>query len=76
MIKPEHVSVKNGDLLVMVGTMKGAFLLRSNATRSRWDVGGPYFPGQSVYAMAYDGRAGRHRGSIFPNGDQLNFFER
>ena len=56
-----HVSVKDGDVLVMVGTMKGAFLLRSNASRSRWDVAGPYFPGQAVYAMAYDGREGRRR---------------
>ena len=61
MIKPQHVSVKDGDVLVLVGTMKGAFLLRSNAARSRWDVGGPYFQGQSVYALAYDGRAGRRR---------------
>lgn len=61
MIKPQHVNVKDGDLLVMVGTMKGAFLLRSNAARRSWDVGGPYFPGQSVYAMAYDQRGGRRR---------------
>jgi photosystem II stability/assembly factor-like uncharacterized protein len=41
--------------------MKGAFLLRSNAGRMRWDTAGPYFPGHSVYALAYDGRAGRRR---------------
>ncbi len=41
--------------------MKGAFILRSNKKRSKWDVGGPYFPGSAVYAMAYDGRGGRHR---------------
>ena len=56
-----HVTVKDGDVLLLVGTMKGAFLLRSNAARQRWEVGGPYFAGQSVYAMAYDGRAGRRR---------------
>jgi hypothetical protein len=61
MIPPRHVTVKDGDVLVLVGTMKGAFLLRSNAARTRWDVGGPYFPGQSVYAMAYDQRGGRRR---------------
>lgn len=61
MIQPQHLKVKDGDLLLMVGTMKGAFLLRTNSARTRWDVGGPYFPGQSVYAMAYDGRAGRRR---------------
>jgi len=56
-----HIAVKNGDLLLMVGTAKGAFLLRSTAARARWEVGGPYFHGQAVYAMAYDGRNGRHR---------------
>jgi photosystem II stability/assembly factor-like uncharacterized protein len=35
--------------------------LRSNAQRSRWEVGGPYFHGHAVYAMAYDGRGGQHR---------------
>jgi serine/threonine protein kinase len=56
-----HVGVKDGDVLLLVGTMKGAFLLRSNAQRSRWDVVGPCFHGQSIYSMAYDARAGRHR---------------
>ena len=56
-----HIAVKNGDVLLMVGTAKGAFLLRSTDARARWEVGGPYFHGQAVYAMAYDGRNGRHR---------------
>lgn len=55
------VSPRNGDVLLLVGTMKGAFILRANKKRESWDVGGPYFPGSAVYAMAYDGRAGRHR---------------
>jgi photosystem II stability/assembly factor-like uncharacterized protein len=57
----EHLTVKNGDVLLMVGTNKGAFLLRSSRDRARWDVAGPYFHGQGVYAMTYDGRNGRHR---------------
>jgi serine/threonine protein kinase len=57
----QHVNVKKGDFLLLVGTTKGAFLLQSNAKRTRWKVGGPYFHGQAVYAMAYDGRAGQHR---------------
>ncbi len=61
MVETRHVPVKNGDVLLLVGTMKGAFLLRSNTGRRRWEVGGPYFPGHSVYAMAYDGRGGRRR---------------
>ena len=56
-----HVRVKRGDFLLLVGTTKGAFFLRSNARRTRWEVGGPYFHGHAVYAMAYDGRAGQHR---------------
>ena len=56
-----HLSVNPGDGLLLVGTMKGAFLLRSNRERGKWEVGGPYFPGQAVYAMAYDDRKGRSR---------------
>ena len=56
-----HLWVKNGDVLLMVGTTKGAFLLRSTCERARWEVAGPYFHGQVIYSMAYDGRAGRHR---------------
>jgi serine/threonine protein kinase/photosystem II stability/assembly factor-like uncharacterized protein len=57
----QHIQVKKGDFLLLVGTTKGAFLLQSNARRKRWKVGGPYFHGQAVYAMAYDGRMGQHR---------------
>jgi serine/threonine protein kinase len=56
-----HAHVKKGDFLLLVGTIKGAFILRSNAQRSRWEVGGPYFHGYNVYAMAYDGRGNQHR---------------
>jgi hypothetical protein len=41
--------------------MKGGFILRGDKNRKNWDVGGPYFPGNAVYAMAYDSRAGRRR---------------
>ena len=57
----QHARVKKGDFLLLVGTTKGAFILRSNAQRSRWEVGGPYFHGHNVYAMAFDGRGGQHR---------------
>src|SRR5439155_5936173 len=57
----EHLTVKNGDELLLGGTNKGAFFLRSSRDRLRWDVAGPYFHGQGIYAMAYDGRNGRHR---------------
>ena len=57
----QHVHVRKGDFLLLLGTTKGAFILRSNVKRSRWEVGGPYFHGHSVYAMAYDNRGGQHR---------------
>jgi serine/threonine protein kinase len=56
-----HARVRKGDFLLLVGTTKGAFILRSNAQRTRWDVGGPYFHGHNVYSMAFDSRGGRHR---------------
>jgi hypothetical protein len=61
MVATRRLSVKDGDVLLLVGTMKGLFLFRSGAARRRWDVGGPHFPGRSVYAAAYDARDGRHR---------------
>jgi hypothetical protein len=57
----DHLRVGRGDVLLLVGTTKGAFLLRSTGQRARWDGAGPYFHGHGVYAMAYDDRQGRHR---------------
>ncbi len=62
-----HISARTDDVVLLVGTMKGAFVLCADATRRTWEVGGPYFPGNAVYAMAYDGRAGRHRVWAGPN---------
>ncbi|HTQ85503.1 MAG TPA: protein kinase [Candidatus Solibacter sp.] len=57
----EHHTVRDGDVLMLVGTTKGAFLLRSTRDRKRWDVAGPYFHGHGIPAMVYDGREGRRR---------------
>ncbi|HLN92317.1 MAG TPA: exo-alpha-sialidase [Thermoanaerobaculia bacterium] len=57
----KKISVRNGDVLLLVGTMKGAFLLKSDRSRRRWERSGPHFPGSSVYAIGYDGRNDRHR---------------
>ena len=46
---------------MLVGTAKGAFVFRSDATRAAWTLDGPHFPGESVYAAAYDERGGRKR---------------
>ncbi len=61
MPETHHISPRDGDVLLLVGTMKGAFLLRSSEARGKWEMGGPYFTGSAVYAMAYDGRGDRHR---------------
>jgi len=50
-----------GDVVVLAGTMKGAFLFWSDSKRKKWKVDGPHFPGESVYAVAYDERGGRQR---------------
>ena len=57
----QHISPKKGDVLVLVGTMKGGFVFCSDTKRKGWKIGGPYSVGSPVYAMAYDGREGRHR---------------
>ncbi|HET9790373.1 MAG TPA: exo-alpha-sialidase [Candidatus Angelobacter sp.] len=57
----QHISAKSGDVLLLVGTMKGAFVLRSDKARKKWSVGGPYSVGSPVYAMAFDNRQGRNR---------------
>jgi photosystem II stability/assembly factor-like uncharacterized protein len=54
----QHVSPKKGDVVVLVGTMKGAFVFCSDKSRTRWKVGSI---GSPVYTMAYDGRQGRTR---------------
>jgi photosystem II stability/assembly factor-like uncharacterized protein len=61
-----HVNPRGGDVVLLVGTMKGAFVLKG-AGRRNWEVGGPYFPGSAVYALAFDARAGRHRIWAGPN---------
>ena len=36
---------------VLVGTHKGAFILTSDAKRTKWDVSGPFFAGWDIYHM-------------------------
>jgi photosystem II stability/assembly factor-like uncharacterized protein len=60
MATTREISAAKGDVLVMVGTMKGAWIYRAPAgKRGSWEAAGPFFQGEPVYAMAYDGRAGR-----------------
>ncbi len=56
-----HVRVNPKEAMLLVGTTKGAFLLRSSPARKKWEVGGPYFHGYAIYAFAFDGREERHK---------------
>ncbi len=56
-----------GDVLVLVGTTKGAFILSSDASRKKWSVDGPHFPGEAVYSVAFDQRGGRTRTFVGAN---------
>ena len=47
---------RSGDVLLMVGTTKGAFLFTSGSERGSWRVDGPHFPGEEVYAISLDQR--------------------
>ncbi|MFW6084038.1 MAG: WD40/YVTN/BNR-like repeat-containing protein [Gemmatimonadota bacterium] len=60
---PTGLTANEGDVLLTVGTTKGAFLFRSPADDrgpgAAWEMDGPHFPGEEVYALMFDQRAGR-----------------
>lgn len=49
---------KEGDVLILLGTKKGGFILCSDRARKNWDMTGPYCPGSEVFHMVYDHRKG------------------
>ncbi|MDB4951272.1 MAG: glycosyl hydrolase repeat-containing glycosyl hydrolase [Gemmatimonadetes bacterium] len=51
----------DGGTVLLVGTMKGAFVVSSDAERKEWHVGEPHFRGETVYSLAFDQRGGRRR---------------
>ena len=57
----EQAVLSDGDVVLLVGTMKGAFILSAGAERQEWRVDGPYFRGETVYSLAFDQRSGRRR---------------
>lgn len=61
MKQPRPASSNNSGVLVLVGTMKGAFAVRSDPARKKWRVDGPHFRGEAVYALLHDARGGRGR---------------
>lgn len=58
---PTGLEATDGDVVLMVGTTKGAFLYRSDGDARRWEVDGPHFPGEELFALAMDQRDGRRR---------------
>jgi hypothetical protein len=61
MAKARGKARKDTDALLLVGTMKGAFVFRSDTSRKKWEMDGPHFRGEAVYALLHDTRAGRAR---------------
>src|SRR5271168_4890854 len=44
------------EIVVLVGTRKGAFLLRSDSSRRKWALEGPHFLGCIIHHMVLDPR--------------------
>ena len=55
-------SATKGDVMVLLGTRKGAFILSSGKSRKNWQVSGPHSPGSEVFHLSYDHREG---GTVF-----------
>jgi len=47
------------DLLLLVGTAKGLFILDHERGNGKWSIDGPHFAGRAVYSAFYDDRKGR-----------------
>ncbi len=47
---------REGDVMVLVGTRKGAFIFSANRDRSNWGMSGPFWPGSDIFHFVYDGR--------------------
>jgi photosystem II stability/assembly factor-like uncharacterized protein len=52
---------KGQEIVLLVGTLKGAFLFRSDESRRKWRMDGPFFKGEAVYSLLHDNRGGRSR---------------
>lgn len=56
-----RIEASGGDVVVLVGTSKGLFVLSSGPDREDWALAGPWFRGEEVYAATLDCRNGRTR---------------
>ena len=66
----DGAAARPGDLLMLVGTRKGAFILTGDQSRRRWQISGPYNPGTDIYHLVYDPRGG---GRIFSASNSMWF---
>jgi len=55
-------SAEKGDVLILLGTRKGGFILNNDQARKSWSMTGPYCRGSEVFHMVYDQREG---GKVF-----------
>ena len=53
-----EIQVRPGDVMLLVGTRKGSFVLTSDERRTKWSMAGPYSAGADVFHMTYDPRTG------------------
>lgn len=53
------VPLESGPVVLLVGTKKGAFVLRSDAERAVWELEGPHFLGHQSHHVVLDPRDGR-----------------
>ena len=54
----QGIDATKGDVILLVGTKKGAFILISDDSRKDWEVSNPYYPGGDFFHMVYDPRNG------------------
>ena len=50
------MTAKDGPILLLVGTRKGAFVFSSRDGRRTWKMSGPHFRGNNIYHVSYDRR--------------------
>ena len=54
----QGIDATKGDVILLVGTKKGAFILISDDSGKDWEVSNPYYPGGDFFHMVYDPRNG------------------
>ena len=57
----QSITASSGDVVVLVGTVKGLFAMSSTAARNTWAISGPWFKGEEIYAAALDTRGSHPR---------------